>query len=66
MSLKDARERRDEARKLLVNGVNPSENRKIQKSARTDRIASSFEVVAREWFAKYSSTWAKNHGDRGG
>jgi len=64
ISLKEARERRDEARKLVANGVNPSENRKIQKSARADLIANSFEVVAREWFAKYSATWAKNHGDR--
>jgi integrase len=64
VSLKDARERRDEARKLVANGVNPSENRKIQKTARADLIANSFEVVAREWFAKYSATWAKNHGDR--
>lgn len=64
VSLKDARERRDEARKLLANGVNPSENRKIQKSARVDRLANSFEAVAREWFAKYSSAWAKNHSDR--
>lgn len=64
VSLKDARERRDEARKLLANGVNPSENRKIQKSARVDRLANSFETVAREWFAKYSSAWAKNHSDR--
>jgi integrase len=64
VSLKDARERRNEARKLVANGVNPSENRKIQKSARADLIANSFQVVAREWFAKYSATWAKNHGDR--
>lgn len=64
VSLKDARDRRDDARKLVANGVNPSENRKIQKSARADRIANSFEVIAREWFAKYSAIWAKNHGDR--
>lgn len=64
VSLKDARERRDEARKLLANGINPSENRKIQKSARVDRLANSFEAVAREWFAKFTPTWSKNHGDR--
>lgn len=64
VSLKDARERRDEARKLVANGVNPSENRKIQKSARADLVANSFEVIAREWFAKFASTWASNHGDR--
>ena len=64
VSLKDARERRDAARKLLADGTNPSENRKAQKSARADRVANSFDVVAREWFAKYSATWAKDHGNR--
>ena len=64
VSLKDARDRRDTARKLLADGIDPSENRKAQKSARADRVANSFEVVAREWFAKYSATWAANHGDR--
>ena len=64
VSLKDARERRDAARKLLADGTDPSENRKAQKSARADRAANSFEVVAREWFAKYSASWAKDHGNR--
>ncbi len=62
--LKDARDRRDEARKLLANGIDPGENRKIQKSAHTDRAANSFEVVAREWFAKYANTWAASHRER--
>lgn len=64
VSLKDARERRDTARKLLADGTDPSENRKAQKSARAGRAANSFEVVAREWYAKYSATWAKDHGNR--
>ena len=64
VSLKDARDRRDASRKLLVDGIDPSENRKVMKSARADRAANSFEVVAREWFAKYSATWAANHSDR--
>lgn len=62
--LKDARDRRDEARKLLANGIDPSENRKIQKAAHTDRAANSFDVVAREWFAKYANTWAASHSER--
>jgi hypothetical protein len=64
VSLKDACDRRDAARKLVADGIDPSENRKAQKSARADRAANSFEVVAREWFAKYSATWATNHGER--
>jgi integrase len=64
VGLKDARDRRDAARKLLADGIDPSENRKAQKSARAERAANSFEVVAREWFAKYSETWAASHRDR--
>jgi integrase len=64
VSLKDARDRRDASRKLLADGIDPSQNRKAMKSARADRSANSFEVVAREWFAKYSATWAANHGNR--
>lgn len=64
VSLRLARARRDDARKLLAEGIDPSENRKAQKTARADRAANSVETVAREWYAKYSPTWAKNHGNR--
>ena len=64
VGLKDARDRRDASRKLLADGIDPSENRKATKSAQADRASNSFEVVTREWFAKYGATWAANHGDR--
>ncbi|MEJ1385345.1 MAG: integrase arm-type DNA-binding domain-containing protein [Candidatus Sedimenticola sp. (ex Thyasira tokunagai)] len=64
VSLKDARERRGEARKLLANEVDPSENRKAKKAAQGERAANSFEVVAREWYAKHSPNWSANHGNR--
>jgi integrase len=64
VSLRDARDRREASRKLLASGIDPSENRKATKSARADRATNSFEVVAREWFAKYSRTWAADHVDR--
>jgi integrase len=64
VSLKEARERRDECRKLLAGGVDPSENRKATRSAQSERASNSFEVVTREWFAKYSPGWAVNHSSR--
>jgi hypothetical protein len=64
VSLKDARERREEARKLLANDVDPGENRKVQKAAKVERAENSFEVIAREWFAKYRDTWAPSHADK--
>jgi len=64
VSLKEARERRDEARRLLANGTDPNEHRKARKAAKDDQAANSFEVVAREWFAKHSPNWAANHAHR--
>ena len=64
VGLKDARQRRDDARKLLADGIDPGENRKAQKATKQDRAANSFEVVAREWYAKHSPNWVEHHGDR--
>jgi integrase len=57
-SLKQAREKRDEARKQLVEGIDPSENRKAVKSSKAESAANSFEVIAREWGGKKVDTWA--------
>lgn len=64
IGLKEARERREEARKLLAQGIEPSENRKAQKAAKNERAANSFEVIAREWFEKNRATWAVSHSDK--
>lgn len=64
VGLKEARERRDAARKLLANGVDPSIERKVQKAATVERSANSFEAVAREWFARQSPGWATTHADK--
>lgn len=64
VGLKEARDRRDDARKLLANDIDPSENRKAQKAAKVERTANSFEVVAREWFEKHSANWSDNHANR--
>ena len=64
VGLKDARERRDLARKQLANDIDPAENRKAQKAASVERSANSFEVIAREWFEKRRSSWSASHADK--
>lgn len=64
VSLKDARERRDDARKDLAKGVDPSATRKAEKASNQGRAANSFEVIAREWFAKFAPTWADSHSSK--
>lgn len=61
ITLADARKRREDARKLLANGVDPSEIKKAQKSATVAENENSFEVIAREWHAKFTPTWAPAH-----
>ena len=64
VTLSNARDRRYEARKQLANGIDPSQDRKAQKTAEDDRLANSFEEVAREWFTKFSPSWAEAHAAR--
>jgi hypothetical protein len=49
ITLKDARNRRDEAKKLLANGVDPGAVKKAQKAAKQERAANTFEAVANRW-----------------
>ncbi|MDR1075057.1 MAG: integrase arm-type DNA-binding domain-containing protein [Xanthomonadaceae bacterium] len=64
VSLAEARSARDEARKLLAAGIDPSQQRKASKAARAARFVNSFEVIAREWFGTQSVAWSKSHADR--
>lgn len=57
VSLRRAREKRDEARKLLADGIDPGAKRQAERAAG----AETFEAVAREWFAKHEPRWGKNH-----
>jgi integrase len=48
VSLKEARQRREDIRRKVAANVDPSEGRKAQKRARAD----TFETIAREWWQK--------------
>ncbi|TXG93752.1 MAG: DUF4102 domain-containing protein [Rhodocyclaceae bacterium] len=47
--LKEARSKRDDARKMIAEGIDPGEQRKAAKAARSELDANSFEVICREW-----------------
>lgn len=48
VSLKRAREKRDEARTLLADGIDPGEKRKAESTANPD----TFAAIAREWLSQ--------------
>lgn len=58
-SLRLAREKREEARALLADGIDPGEHRKAEKAAGMERAANSFEVIAREWLGR--QTWVEHY-----
>jgi len=60
ISLADARQRRDEARRQLAHGIDPGALRKAQKRAGAAE-AETFEVIAREWHEKFKETWSESH-----
>ena len=60
ISLADARQRRDETRKQVANGIDPGAVRKAMKQAETEETE-TFEVIAREWHIKFATTWTSGH-----
>ncbi len=61
VSLKAARFARDEAKKLIHLDIDPVQDKHEQKLKRAELANNSFEVVAREWVVKKSSTWSAKH-----
>jgi len=59
VSLQDARERHQDARKRLAQGIDPSSAKKAQKLLGQERAANSFEVIAREWLTVWSKDKVK-------
>lgn len=64
VSLKEARCKRDNVRRMLDNGKDPGVVRKAEKAARNELNADSFEAIAREWLKKFSPNWAKSHASK--
>lgn len=57
VGLAKARTERDDARKLVKQGVHPSHNRKSQRLAHAAGGANTFQVVAEEWIGKKKPCW---------
>jgi integrase len=76
VSLADARSRRDDARRLVAAGTDPSEARKADKVAKAAKAEAqaladaglpghgSFEHTGREWHAHMAPSWAPTHAEK--
>jgi integrase len=61
LSLLEARERRDQAKKVLSNGSDPSELKKSLKRETQALHNHTFEAIAREWHHTKLSSWTERH-----
>jgi integrase len=63
VSLAAARDKRDDAKRLKRDGVDPSVARKQQRARLARTSDDTFEIVAREWHAQQQARWSEHHGD---
>ena len=63
VSLADARERRDAARKRLANGIDPMAERKAEKLKETTQAVGSFNSVAALWLEHWRDGKSARHAD---
>ncbi|MFO1220317.1 MAG: tyrosine-type recombinase/integrase [Burkholderiaceae bacterium] len=64
VSLKEARERRDEARKIIERGDDPSELKKAARAKADHEARNTFEAVARDWLTHQAGAWTPAHAGR--
>jgi integrase len=64
VTLADARDRREDAKKQLNNNIDPGVLKNSIKRSKKLAAENSFEAIAREWHAKFNAKWTKNHGER--
>jgi integrase len=61
ISLKEAREKHEDLRRILAKDIDPIEYKKQVKAKQHSDTTNSFEAVAREWFLKNKPVWTEKH-----
>jgi integrase len=61
LKLSEARDARDEARKILRNGADPNAVRESARREAQIRSGNTFELLAREWHEHQKAKWTPDH-----
>ena len=64
VSLRDARQKREEAKEQLAKGIDPGAHKQAVKAATRAEYENTFEIIAREWFAKNKESWVDTHAEK--
>ncbi|MBI6179195.1 tyrosine-type recombinase/integrase [Serratia proteamaculans] len=63
ISLSEARQRRDEAKRQVANAIDPSEQKKVEKQARKAMVENTFKAIALEWHEYKRPNWSKGYAE---
>lgn len=63
ISLADARLKREEARKVVALGGDPSEEKRVEKLAQKVSVENHFKAIALEWHEYKRARWSKSYAD---
>lgn len=63
ISLADARLKREEARKVVALGGDPSEEKRVEKMAQKASVENNFKAIALEWHEYKRTGWSKGYAD---
>lgn len=64
ITLLQARQAAEEARRMVATGQSPSKAKQEAKAAKAAALANTFEHVARQWHQKQLNRWKPNHAAR--
>lgn len=64
ITLAEARDKRNAARKQKTNGFDPGEIRKAEKAAKSERAANTFEAITQEWHQRFKEQWSERHAEQ--
>lgn len=60
-TLSDARKKRDEAKRGIAGGIDPSEAKREEKAAREALVKNTFQEIALEWHASKQKEWSDGY-----
>ena len=61
VGLSEARERADEAKRLVASGVDPVRDRRARRASTVAQSAQNFKAIAEEWIATRAPAWSASY-----
>jgi len=64
ISIAEAREKRFHAKKLLIDGTDPSAKKQEDKRLKAYNANNTFRAIAEDWHSRNKAQWSPNHAER--